>query len=193
MIALPTGRRGGLLATGFTALVAACLWIGVANPLLAWYADAAETLQQRTALARRMGEIAETLPALQRQVTAAATAAPAAAAVLGGGSEAIAGARLQEMLQAMAQEAGIALDRVETLPVEPRGAYVRIGLRLASSGSWPALVHLLQAIDQATPRILVDELQLRSTLPAIGGNDTRIDASFSVFAFWAAGSRTVRQ
>lgn len=193
MIALPTGPRGSLLALGFTAVVVACLWVGVARPLIASYEDGAEILRQRAALARRMAEVAETLPSLQRQATTAAATAPSAAALLDGGSEAIAGARLQELVQAMAQDAGIALDRVETLPVELRGAYTRIGLRLALSADWPALIRLLQTLGQASPRILVDDLQLRSTGAAIGANGAHIDASLSVFAFWAAGSRTAKQ
>ncbi len=160
MNALPTGRRGGLLALGLTLLVLAALWIGVAAPLVERYADGAESLRQRRALARRMSELVATLPALRQQVHDSAADTPGPSAVLEAGSDAIASARLQELLQAMAEQAGIRLSRVETLPVEPRGAYARIGLRLGFATDWPALIQLLQAIEDATPQMLVDDLRV---------------------------------
>ena len=188
MTALPTGRQGSLLALGLTLLLLACLWVGVAAPLLDWYADGAETLQQRRGLARRMSELVETLPALRRQIEDSATGAPPPAAVLAGGSDAIAGARLQELVQAMAREAGIGLNRVETLPVEQRGGYIRIGLHVAFAADWPAVIHLLQAIGEASPRMLVDDLQLRSNGIRTSGATAEVDAGLSVFAFRAAGA-----
>lgn len=186
MTTLPTGPGGRLVALGATVLLLAVLWIGIASPLLAWYADAAETLQQRTALARRMAEIAETLPQLRRQAATAGAAAPAASALLPGGSDAVAGAKLQELVQAMAQGVGIGLNRTEMLPMEARGAYARVGLRAAFAADWPALIALLQAIDGASPRMLVDELQLRGPGQRVGGGDAKIDVTLSVLAFRSA-------
>ncbi len=192
MINLPTGRTGGLLALGSTVLVLACIWIGIATPLMERYGEAAESLQRRQMLARRMSELAETLPALRRDAQNSAAGAPAPAAVLEGGSDAIASARLQELVQAMAQEAGIGLNRVETLPVERHGAYARIGLRLAFAADWPALIHLLQAIEEATPRMLVDDLQVRSTGLRGSGDSSPVDAGLSVFAFHPAEASAAR-
>src|ERR1700730_14102490 len=45
--ALPTGRRGQVLALALTLLVGALLWIAIVNPLTGLYAQRAETLQQR--------------------------------------------------------------------------------------------------------------------------------------------------
>jgi hypothetical protein len=64
---LPTGRRGRLLALGITLAVLGALWAGVAAPLVEWHALRAEQVQARRALARRMAEIAETLPELRDQ------------------------------------------------------------------------------------------------------------------------------
>jgi general secretion pathway protein M len=186
MMELPTGRIGSMLALGITILALAAVWLGAAVPLLDLYAANAENLQRRQMLARRMGELAETLPSLRRQAEASAGEAPAPSAVLEGGSDAIASARLQELVQAMAQETGVGLNRVETLPVERHGAYARIGLRLAFAADWPALIHLLQAIEAAQPRMLVDDLQVRSTGLRGSGDTNPVDASLSVFAFHPA-------
>jgi general secretion pathway protein L len=93
---LPTGRRGRLLALGMTLAVLGALWAGVAAPLLDWHALRAEQVEARRALARRMAEIAETLPELRDQARLATAAGRAPGeATLDGASDAIAAAALQ--------------------------------------------------------------------------------------------------
>src|SRR4051812_49596683 len=90
---LPTGRRGQLLALGLTLAVLGGAWAGIAAPLLDWYALRAEQVQARKAVARRMAELAETLPALRDQARrGAAPRRPAAGAGLGGARDALAAA-----------------------------------------------------------------------------------------------------
>ena len=45
---------------------------------------------------------------------------------------------------------------------EPRGAYRRLGLRVETAAPSPVLIELQRAIAQATPRMLIDDLQLRA-------------------------------
>src|SRR4051794_5890803 len=143
---LPTGRRGQLLALGLTIAVLGGLWAGVAAPLLDWYALRAEQVQARAAVARRMAELAETLPALRDQARLVATPGrPAQGAVLEGASDAIAAATLQGRLQEMAARAGAPLSSAEALPGEAAGAWRRIGVRVAVNAPWPAIIRLLQA------------------------------------------------
>jgi len=59
---LPTGRRGRLLALGLTATLLLSVWFGAVEPIVAWYGDRADTIAQRTALARRMTALADSLP-----------------------------------------------------------------------------------------------------------------------------------
>jgi general secretion pathway protein M len=187
---LPTGRRGQLLALGLTIAVLGGLWVGVAAPLLDRYALRAEQVHARRALARRMAELAETLPA-QRE-GARRVAAPGRPAeegvVLEGASDAIAAAALQGRLQEMAARAGAPLSSVEALPGEAAGAWRRIGVRVAVNAPWPAIIRLLQGIGTASPRMLVDELQLRIP-PLLRTGPRPVEASFTVLAFRAEAPR----
>src|SRR3954467_11342197 len=111
---LPTGRRGQLLALGLTLAVLGGAWAGIAAPLLDRYALRAEEVQARRAVARRMAEIAEGLPALRDQARQAGEPARATTgAVLEGASDPIAAAELQGRLQQMAARAGAPLSSAE--------------------------------------------------------------------------------
>jgi type II secretory pathway component PulM len=119
---LPTGRRGHLLASALTVAVAASVWVGVVAPLLGWHVEQTQRLEQRQALARRMAEVAETLPALRAQAAGSDATGPAPSAVLAGESDAVAGAALQLLVQQMATAAGTSLSSVEVVPAEAVGA-----------------------------------------------------------------------
>lgn len=184
---LPSGRRGQFLALGLTLAVLGALWAGVVTPLLEWHSLRAEQVQNHRALARRMAEIAETLPQLRDQARLASSSGRMADAVtLDGASDAIAGAALQGQLQEMAVRAGASLSSAEALPGEAAGGYRRIGVRIAVSAQWPVLVRLLRAVAEASPRMLVDDLQFHTGPLLLRTGPRPIDASFTVFAFRAA-------
>ena len=183
MMALPTGRRGQLLAMAVTLLAALLIWFGCIAPALGWYAARRDYLEQQQALAARMRAVASTAPALQRILDNAASAAPAPTAVLEGASDAIAGATLQQAVQDMAAKAGASISSAELLPAEPVGSFRRISLHVSVNGPWTVLMALLGAIAQATPRMLVDDLSLRESL-ALGQADVHpLAAGFTVIAF----------
>src|SRR3954468_7784469 len=187
---LPTGRRGQLLALGLTLAVLGGAWAGIAAPLLDWSALRAEQVQARRAVARRMAELVETLPALRDQARrVAAPGRPTEGAVLDGASDALAAAALQGRLQEMAARAGAPLSSAEALPGEAGGAWRRIGVRVTVNAPWPSLVRLLQAIGTATPRMLVDDVQLRAPPLLLRAGPRPVDASFTVLAFRAEPGR----
>lgn len=178
---LPQGRRGQLLALALTLTVAAVAWVGVVSPLIAWHAEQTERLAERQALAHRMTDLAERLPALKAQAAARNLSGPAPSALLPGNTDAVAGAALQQLVQQMATGVGAPLNSVEVLPAEAVGNYRRIGLHVALSAPWPALVRLLQSIEQAAPPMLIDDLRLRGA--PMGNPALPMDASFTVLAF----------
>lgn len=180
--ALPDGPRGRIIAVGLTLIGFAVLWIGVAAPLIDWNRALAETREGREALARRMVVVADGLPDLQRRVTNTPVSSTTSRATIEGGTDALAAAALQEQIQEMGRRAGITLSSAEALTVEAVGAYRRIGLRVALEGRWPVLIRFLQAIEQASPSMLVDDLQLQRGV-LLAGTDTPLAASFTVFGF----------
>lgn len=180
---LPTGLAGQVLAVGLLLLVLLVGWAAVGTPLLAWHGERADALEGRRTLERRMGQIAATLPTLQAQ--AAPGRAPETVSVLAGGSDAVAGAELQQLVQGMAGQAGAVLASAEVLPAEQMGAYRRIGLRVSVNAVWPVLVGLLEGIEAARPGMAVDDLQLHGGRGFIRDKAAPLDASWVVLAFRA--------
>lgn len=170
------------MALGLTLAALGAGWVAGAAPLLAWHAERAEALSQRRAVLRRTEQAVAELPRLRQQTTGEA-ASPAPQALLDGASDALAGAELQGQLEAAATKAGAVLASAELLPAEPSGSYRRISLRLVLTGSWPAVVHLLEAIDQASPRMLVDDIQLQAATSVTAGTAQPVGAVFTVIAF----------
>lgn len=183
---LPTGVRGRLLALGLTVLALALVWAVVVDPLLGWKTALTDAVDNRGAVARRMALTAETLPALRQQARGEGQDRAPAAALLEGTTDALAGAALQVRVRELANQAGVSLTSAEALPAEAIGVFRRIGMRVTATSAWPVLVRLLQALEQASPRMLVDDMQLQAAL-SLGTETTRpVSATFTVFAFRAA-------
>ena len=187
-LALPEGARGRALALGIAAIVLASVWLAAGQPLLAAYADRADALERRAALATRMADVAASLPELQREAAARSHDATPAAATLAGASDALAGAALQSRIEGMSSSAGGHLSSTEALPAEQVGTYRRVALRVAVDAPWPVLVRLLQDIERATPRMFIDDLQIRAQPAAEKLREPPLDISFTVLAFRAATS-----
>lgn len=187
-LALPDGPRGRALAVAIGLIGLAAIWQAVAQPLLDAYAAGEDELRQRRALAGRMSDLADTLPALKRAQAQQTTDVTPASAILEGASDALAAASLQGLVETMANGAGAHITSTEALPAEVVGAYRRISLRLTVDASWPVLVRLLQSIDRATPRMFVDEMQIHAQPAADKLKEPPLDISFNVLAFRSASA-----
>ncbi len=180
---LPTGPLGQSLALGLTVLVLGLTWLTLALPLIEWHAERAIRLEGRAALVRRMEVLVASLPVLEGRLTApAGNGVAAAGAILPGATDAIAGADLQQRVQAMAARTGLTLASTEMLPTTAAGGYRRIGLRIAATATWPVLVELLRSISVTSPRMLVDDLQVRGPGMVVK-EEPGLQISFTVYAF----------
>ena len=179
MTRLPEGRVGQAISALLLVLVLSVVWVAAGSPLLEWYNARAEAIAGRGRIERRMVQIAASLPALQRQAEPATTTA---VPVLDGATDAIAGAQLQQRVQAMATEAGATLSTAEVLPAEPASAYRRISLRVAVNAPWPVLIALLTSVT-AGQGLSVDDLQLHGGRGFIRDKAAPIEASWVVLAF----------
>jgi len=183
--ALPTGRKGQLLALGLTILVLAVLWLGVVMPVIDWHGERADALVQKAALVQRMEALVATRAAVQEQAKAVAAGGAGETALLEGDSESVASATLQELLQAMFMQAGVQLNSVETLPGDETGAYRRIRLRVSFNASWPVLMSLLKEFEVARPALLIDELSVQPALHRISTAPGTFDVTCAIFGFRA--------
>lgn len=185
---LPTGRRGHVLALGLLLLVIMVLWGGIVSPLAGLYADRAEELGKRQNFAAHMARLAEQLPALHKRAESTVQHGPPPTLVLEGPSDAVAGATLQNRVQEMATAAGTSLVSVENVAAEPAGAYHRIGLKVSLNATWPVLIALLHSVEQATPPMLIDDVQIHgSPLPMLN-NNRGLEANFTIYALRAGAA-----
>lgn len=185
-LALPVGRRGRALAVGLAVCVLALAWFAAVQPVLDAYAVGAERLTERRALARRMRELAQSLPRLQAEVASANTARPDVGEVFQGSSDAIDGAALASMIGAMAKGVGAHIESTEALPGESvRDEYRRIGVRVTVNAPWPTAVKLLRAVAMARPRLFADDIRLQAPLMLGGNRQSEINGTFTVYALRA--------
>jgi general secretion pathway protein M len=185
-LALPEGPRGRAMALGLSAIVLVALWLAAGQPLLDAYADRQDEVERRTALAARMADLAAALPELQREGAAQSTDTTPASATLEGASDALAAAALQSLVESMSNSARGHLTSTEALPAEQVGAYRRVALRVTVDATWPVLIRFLQAIERATPRMFIDDLQIHAQPASEKVREPPLDISFTVLAFRAA-------
>jgi len=180
-VALPTGQRGQILAGALALVAIVVVWLGVVAPILDFYGTRDDQLDALRARAAREAALVDALPRLTKEAELAARTPTRA--VLAGNTDAIAGATLQEQVQSMASGANAQLTSIETLPGEQVGNYRRIGVRVELSAQLAVVVHLLAAIEEAQPSMLLDDIRLTATPVGPQNAQLPLDAAFTVYAF----------
>ncbi len=184
---LPSGRPGRVIALAATLVIALLVWVTAVQPLRDWYADGGALLSSRRSLAARMTALAEQVPSLAHRAAALGANGAPSSSILTGDTDAIAGAKLQEIVQNLAGAEGITPTSIENLPAVWIGHYRRIALHLSLVGRFPVLVQLLQAVEQATPRMLVDDLHVEGARLVNQPVDGPLEAQLTIIAFRSAG------
>ena len=182
---LPSGRLGRAIAIGATLSLIAAIWFAVALPLRTGYLDGQSALAGRTALAGRMAALVSQIPALSEQAARLGVSG-SPAGLLPGDSDALAAAKLQEIVQGLAAAAAITPTSIEILPAVPVGHDRRIALRLAVVVRFPVLIGWLQSIAQTNPHMLVDDLNLEAGQLINQPVDTQLHVDLTISAFRAA-------
>jgi hypothetical protein len=171
-----------LLAVTILAAAIGLVYLVIAIPLQDIYLDRQTVLEDRSMLASRLVAAATELPALRAQLTELRAAASTNKVTLDGANDAIASADLQSRIEALATSLHVTLGNTEALSAADRGAFRRIGLRIAVHGDYANLVRLLGAIDASVPPLVLDNLHLRSvTRPGVMAGDVQLDAGFEVY------------
>ncbi len=181
---MPTGRAGQLLALAILCLVLGGVYFLVVAPVLDLYSQREATLADRRMLAPRLSAAAAELPALRARLAELQASATTRKIALDGASDAIAGANLQSRIEELAASTGVTIGSTEGLAAENRGGYRRIGLRLAITGEYDAMIKLLGAIETAAPPLILSNLQFHGVLrPISQPPSSRLDAGFEVYGF----------
>jgi general secretion pathway protein M len=186
---MPTGRRGRLLALGLLLLALAAFYLLAVAPLVELYQQRAARIEDGRMLLPRLEATAAALPALRARVAELRAAARTRKVTLDGATDAIASATLQSRIEGLAASVGATIGSTESLPAEARDGYRRIGLRFALSGPYETLVKLVAKVEEATPPLVVDNLEIHGVLrrpglpQATDNSEPSLDAGFDVYGF----------
>jgi general secretion pathway protein M len=177
-----------MLAVGLLLMALGSLYLLAVAPLVELYQQREARLEDGRMLLPRLQAVAAGLPALRARVAELHSAARTRKVTLDGASDAIASANLQSRIEGFATSVGAAIGSTESLPVETLDGYRRIGLRFALNGPYDTLVRLLAKLEEATPPLVVDNLQIhgvlrRPGLPQARAADIGLDAGIDVYGF----------
>jgi hypothetical protein len=79
---------------------------------------------------------------------------------LGGETDALAGAKLQELVNATVAAGGGALRSVQILPAKADGGFRRIGVRVQMTATIAQVLHVLHGLDAGSTLLFVDNLEV---------------------------------
>ncbi len=190
-----SGRVARLLALLLLIVALAAVYLLVVAPVLGFYRERAAVLEERLLLAPRLKAAAAEVPALKERLAALAVQSRARKITLDGASDAIASANLESRIDALAGTVGATVGSTESLPAKAVGPYRRIGLRVVLSGSYETMVKLLAALDETTPPLVIDDLEVHGMiLPAAQARNIGLNFSLNVYGFrGSATERTAKQ
>ena len=126
---LPKGPAGRALALAICGVCAVIFYFLVVSPVLGFYNDQAEMIEQRTAMAQRFKTLAQELPDL-RIADKKWRDQFGGELLLAGQSDAIASAAIQTTMKSTVEEAGAKLTSAEILPEKTEGDFRRVGIRV---------------------------------------------------------------
>jgi len=165
---LPDGLRGQMLALAIAVLGAAVVYLLVVSPILAFYGERADLLEQRVAMARRYETLARELPAL-RAADQKWRDKAGGELLLDGPSDALASAALQTEVKSLVEDAGGKLSSSEVLAPATDGNFHRVGIRVIFSGDLKLVTAVLRGVETSRPVLSVGDFSLHTGGGSAGG------------------------
>jgi hypothetical protein len=157
---LPEGAAGQVLALLIAALGAAVFYLLIISPVLDFYGEREDSLDQRLAMARRYEALAQQLPAL-RAADKKWRDQEGGELLLDGSSDALASASLQAAMKSLVEEAGAKLSSSEVLQPATDGSFRRVGIRVVFSGDLKLVTTVLRGVETSRPILSVGDFSLR--------------------------------
>ena len=201
---LPEGPAGQVLALAVAALGAAIFYLLIVSPVLGFYSDGQDALDERLAMAARYESLAHQLPAL-RAADKKWRDQEGGELLLEGSSDAIASAALQTVIKGLVEDAGAKLTSSEVLQPATNGGFRRVGLRVVFSGDLKLVTAVLRGVETSRPILSVGDFSLRngggggaggaaasedsdddSTAAAPAGDGSALSVTLDVYGFRAA-------
>ena len=149
-----------LAALALSAGVVFALYAFVVAPIVAGYAETNAAVIQAAELLDRYRRVAAARPALQERLDILESRQSEIGTYLGGHTDALAGAELQELVNATVAKGGGGLRSVQILPVKADGGFRRIGVRVQMTATIAQVLHVLHGLEAGSTLLFVDNLEV---------------------------------
>ena len=147
-------------AFALSAGLAFALYVFVVAPIVTDYAETDASVAQAAELLDRYRRVAAARPALQERLDALKTQQSKIGTYLSGETNALAGAELQELVNATVSASGGGLRSVQILPVKTDGGFRRIGVRVQMTATMAQVLRLLHGFEAGSKLLFVDKLEV---------------------------------
>lgn len=184
---LPTGLTGQVLACSVTFAGLACIAL-TGFSLLSFYHGRDAVLEDKRALLSHTEQLVRQIPELKQRYQDRHASTASTRFLLAGQSDSETAANLVQTVQALAARHQIEISSQETVPPHPVGHFRAISIRIALTGTWSAFIALLDDLEHAEPRLLVEDLDIqraRTVTEATRGHSSAVDATLSITGFRA--------
>ena len=160
LAASPLARRGLALAL-LLALVGA-VYVALAQPLLADYAETTRSIEQMTTLIERYQQVAALRAPLQAELASLQQQQQGAKdGFFSGANDTLVAAQLQGRLRTAVEAARGELKSTQVLPPEDDGKMRRITVRGQMASTLGAVQRVLYELEASSPYLFIDNLNLR--------------------------------
>jgi general secretion pathway protein M len=149
-----------LAALALSAGVAFALYLFVVAPIVTGYAETDAAVAQAAELLDRYRRVAAARPALQERLDALKSRQSEIGTYLSGETDALAGAELQELVNATVAKGGGGLRSVQILPVKADGGFRRIGVRVQMTATIAQVLRVLHGLEAGSTLLFVDNLEV---------------------------------
>ncbi len=151
-----------LAALALSAGVAFALYVFVVAPIVAGYAETDAAVVRATELLDRYRRVAAVRPGLQERLDALKLRQSEIGTYLSGETDALAGAELQELVNATVATGGGGLRSVQILPVKADSGFRRIGVRVQMTATIAQVLRVLHGLETGSTLLFVDNLEVRN-------------------------------
>ena len=154
------GWASRLAALALSAGVAFACYLFVVAPIVAGYAETDAAVAQAAELLDRYRRVAAARTGLQERLDALKSRQSEIGTYLGGETDALAGAELQELVNATVAKGGGGLRSVQILPVKADGSFRRIGVRVQMTATIAQVLRVLHGLEAGSTLLFVDNLEV---------------------------------
>jgi general secretion pathway protein M len=182
--------RSGL-AVAILVGVLALPYLLVVAPVLDLYRSAEQELADARAQLGRAAVFASRVERLRAMLATLEQGNANRAEFLRGQNESLAAAQLQNQLKQFVDAAQAELKSTQTLPARKEGTLSRVTVRAQLTSSMAGVQAVIYAIESFSPRLFIDNLDIRARPQARGGqisrDDVLLDVRFDVYGYLRGG------